>query len=179
MPKKATPTTLDIAAALSARPSKPAVQVKEPLQSVYGRAAVPGYVHFSDKMTGALRNIGNVIDDNKSTLDSIQDMSVELTRTIRSLQAVIIKYVDMADNILETLVPILDKLPLVPDKVVDFARDALELSKKITAASELAERVLPGVEASLMSADVSGLQASTGDVAKLTRSLQDILPRKA
>ena len=36
------------------------------------------YVHFSDKMTEALQNINNVIVDNRSTLDSIQDMAGEL-----------------------------------------------------------------------------------------------------
>jgi len=140
------------------------------------KATPPGYVHFSDRMTEALSNIGNVIDENKSTLDSIQDMAVELTRTVRTLRAVVMKYVDMADNVLETIVPIIENLPIVPDSVKEFAKDALALSKKISAASELAEKVLPGVEASLTKADIGGLQTSTGDVAKLTKALADILP---
>lgn len=135
-----------------------------------------GYVHFSDKMTGALMNINNVIEENKGTLDSIQDMAVELTRTIQMLRVVVMKYVDMADNILETIVPLMEKFPIFPDRMVDFAKDALELSKKISTASELAEKVLPGVERSLVSADVNGLQASKGDMAHLTRTLKDMLP---
>jgi uncharacterized protein YoxC len=127
-------------------------------------------------MTGALENISRVIDENKSTLDSIQDMAVELTRTVRSLRAVVMKYVEMADNILETIVPIMEGLPIFPDSVKEFAKDALALAKKISAASDLAEKVLPGVEASLMSADISGLQASTGDVANLTKALQEMIP---
>lgn len=140
------------------------------------KASAPGYVHFSDRMTGALENIGKVIDENKSTLDSIQDMAVELTRTVRTLRAVVMRYVDMADNVLGTIVPIIENLPIVPESVKEFARDAQALAKKITAASELAEKVLPGVEASLTKADISGLQTSTGDVAKLTKALADILP---
>lgn len=124
-------------------------------------------------------NIGKVIDENKSTLDSIQDMAVELTRAIRSLRTVVMKYVEMVDNVLETIVPIMEGLPIFPESVKEFARDALALTKKISTASELAEKVLPGVEASLMSADISGLQASTGDVAKLTRSLQELIPTSA
>ena len=141
-------------------------------------AASGGYVHFSDKMTSALMNINNVIDENKGTLDSIQDMAVELTRTIQMLRTVVMKYVDMADNILEAAVPIMEKFPIFPDKMVDFAKDALELSKKITNASELAQKVLPGIEKSLISADVSGLQASKGDMTMLTRALADMLPDK-
>ena len=54
------------------------------------------YVHFSDKITGALKNIGDVIDDNRGTLDSIQDMAVQLTRTIISLRAIVMRYVETA-----------------------------------------------------------------------------------
>jgi hypothetical protein len=140
--------------------------------------ATQPYVHFSDKMTQSLMNINKVINDNKSTLDSIQDMAVELTRAIRSLQAVVMKYLGMADEILGTVVPIMDGLPIVPEKVKAFAKEALALSKKIAEASALAEKVLPGVEAGLTSADMTKLQASTGEVAKLTKALQAMVPSK-
>lgn len=134
------------------------------------------YVHFSDKMTGALRNINNVIEDNRGTLDSIQDMAVQLTRTIISLRLIVMKYVDTAEKVLATLVPIMEKLPILPDKVMDFARDAQMWAKKISDASDLVEKVLPGVERSLTTADISGLQTSAGDVANLTRALQEMIP---
>ena len=137
------------------------------------------YVHFSDKMTESLMNINKVINDNRSTLDSIQDMAVELTRAIRSLQAVVMKYIEMADNILDTIVPIMEGLPIIPAKVKEFAKDAQILSQKIKEASELAEKVLPGVEAGLTTADMSKLQASTGQVANLTRTLQSMTPARA
>ncbi|MBN2388944.1 MAG: hypothetical protein JXB85_18155 [Anaerolineales bacterium] len=140
------------------------------------RAATGKYVHFSDKMTESLMNINRVIQDNKSTLDSIQDMAIELTRAIRSLQAVVMKYVSMADNILETIVPIMENLPIVPKKIKEFAADARDLAKKINTASALAEKVLPGVEAGLTSADMSKLQASTGEVSRLTSALQAMVP---
>ena len=123
-------------------------------------------------------NINDVIDENKSTLDSIQDMALQLTRTVRLLRAVVMKYADAVDNILETIVPLMEKFPIFPDKMEEFAKDALELTKKITKASELAEKVLPGVETSLMTADVSKLQALSGEVSQLTRALQDIMPDK-
>lgn len=134
------------------------------------------YVHFSDKMTIALKNIGDVIDENKGTLDSIQDMALELTRTVQLLRGVVMKYVGTVDRVLETIVPIMEKLPIFPEAIKDFVKDVLELTDKITNVSNLAEKVLPGVEKSLMTADVSGLQASKGDVVNLTRALQDITP---
>jgi hypothetical protein len=134
------------------------------------------YVHFSDKITGALRNIGDVIEDNRGTLDSIQDMAVQLTRTVLSLRAVVMRYVETADNLLEKVVPIMENLPIIPDKVMDFAHDAQEWAQKISEASDLVERVLPGVERSLTTADISGLQSSAGEVANLTRALQEMIP---
>lgn len=171
MPKKSNPTMKN--------PVKPAQKIPVTRRPAKVKpSSDEQYVHFSDKMTGALMNINKVIDENKDTLDSIQDMAVQLTRTVRLLRAVVMKYVDTVDNILEAIVPIMDKFPIFPDRMQEFAKDALELTKKITKASELAEKVLPGVEVSLMTADVSGLQASSGEVAQLTRALQDMMPVK-
>lgn len=163
-------------------PSKPST-IGKPIAGVKpmvrpaasGQPATGDYTHFSDKMTGALQNITNVIEDNRGTLDSIQDMALELTHTIQFLRTVVMRYVGIADEILKTIVPIIDRLPIVPDKVVNFAKEALELAQKITTASEMAQKVLPGVEASLRTADVSGLQASKSDMASLTRALQDMI----
>jgi hypothetical protein len=127
-------------------------------------------------MVTALNNIGEVIEDNKGTLDSIQDMALQLTRTVSLLREVVVKYVDMVENVLEVIIPIMDKFPIIPDKIIAFAKDAHELAGRIMNASELAQKVLPGVEKSLLSADVSGLQSSTKDVANLTKALADINP---
>ncbi len=137
------------------------------------------YVHFSDKMTQSLMNINKVIQDNRSTLDSIQDMSVELTRAIQSMEAAAIKYVKMVDKVLDTIVPILKGLPFVGKEVLGFAAEAQELANKLVAACEMAEKVLPGVEAGLTNADMARLQSSTGDVKRLTASLQGLMPATA
>jgi uncharacterized protein Yka (UPF0111/DUF47 family) len=130
-------------------------------------------------MTESLMNINKVVQENKKTLDSIQDMAVELTRAIRSLEAAAIKYIKLADKVLETIVPLLKNLPLVGKEVMEFATDAQALAKKIVTACELAEKVLPGVEAGLTTADMNKLQTSTGQVQQLTKSLQGLIPATA
>ncbi|HMN12047.1 MAG TPA: hypothetical protein PKD55_06960 [Bellilinea sp.] len=132
------------------------------------------YVHFSDKLTGALNNISNVIDDNKGTIDSIQDMAIQLTRTVQILQVVVMKYVDKADKILDVAGPLVDKFPVFPDGLRDFIKDAQNISNKIIQTSDLAAKVLPGVEKSLMAGDLEGLQATKSGMAQLTKSLQTI-----
>lgn len=134
-----------------------------------------GYVHFSDKMTESLQNINRVIIDNRSTLDSIQDMAVELTRAVQTLEQAAVKYIRMVDGVLEQLIPIMKSIPLVPKGVVVMATNIEATTTKFLAACDMAERVLPGVEAGLTTADMTKLKASTGDVQKLTITLQSLL----
>jgi hypothetical protein len=82
------------------------------------RKTKKNYVHFSDKMTEALQNINEVIVDNRSTLDSIQDMAVELTRSVQVLEKASVKYISMVDGILEQVIPIMKNIPLVPKKLL-------------------------------------------------------------
>ena len=158
----------------SKTPARKTPAARKPLP----RTTAGEYTHFSDKITGALENISNVIEDNKGTLDSIQDMSLQLTRTVMSLRTVVMKYVDKMDDLLETAVPIMEKLPIFPERLTELVKDALELTQKLNAVSELVQKVLPGVESSLITADVAGLQKSSGHVAELTKVLQDIAPDK-
>jgi UDP:flavonoid glycosyltransferase YjiC (YdhE family) len=88
------------------------------------QAQTAKYVHFSDRMTESLMNINKVVQENKTTLDSIQNMAVELTRAIRALEAAAIKYIKMADKVLETIVPVLKNLPIVGKEVLEFASEA-------------------------------------------------------
>jgi hypothetical protein len=135
------------------------------------------YVHFSDRMTESLMNINKVVQDNKKTLDSIQDMAIELTRAIRALETAAIKYIRMADEVLASALPIIKTVPFLSNnKILSFITDAQAMAKKILTACDLAEKVLPGVEAGLTTADMNKLQASTSEVQKLTKSLQGLMP---
>ena len=133
------------------------------------------YVHFSDKMTEALQNINKVIVDNRSTLDSIQDMAVELTRSVQVLEKAAVKYIRMVDGVLEQAIPVMKTIPLVPKKILALAVKIEATTTKFLAACELAEKVLPGVEEGLTTANMTKLQASTVDVQRLTTSLQSLV----
>ncbi len=134
-----------------------------------------GYIHFSDRLTESLMNINKVIQDNRSTLDSIQDMAVELTRAISTLETAAVKYIRLVDSVLEQAIPVMKTIPLVNKKILSFATDIEAMTSKFLATCTLAEKVLPGVEAGLTTADMTKLKASTGDVQNLTKSLQELL----
>jgi hypothetical protein len=139
------------------------------------RKTKKNYVHFSDKMTEALQNINEVIVDNRSTLDSIQDMAVELTRSVQVLEKAAVKYISMVDGILEQVIPIMKNIPLVPKKLLALFVKIEATTTKFMAACELAEKVLPGVEEGLTTANMTKLQESTGDVQRLTTTLQSLV----
>jgi len=133
------------------------------------------YVHFSDKITEALENINTVIVDNRSTLDSIQDMAVELTRSVQVLEKASVRYIRLVDGVLEQVIPIMRNIPLVPKKLLALFVKIEATTTKFLAACELAEKVLPGVEEGLTTANMTKLQASTGEVQRLTTTLQSLV----
>jgi len=77
------------------------------------------YVRFSDKLTASLEEVNRVIQENKATLDAIQDIALELTKAAGVLEATASKYVSMVDSVLETAVPILsvESHKVIPGKV--------------------------------------------------------------
>ena len=101
---------------------------------VTARKPKKNFVHFSDKMTDALQNINKVIVDNRSTLDSIQDMAMELTRSVQVLEKASVKYIRMVDGVLEQVIPVLKKLLELFVKIE-------ATTTKFLAACELAEKV--------------------------------------
>ncbi len=145
------------------------------IANVSSKKSGKNYVHFSDKMTDALQNINKVIVDNRSTLDSIQDMAVELTRSVQVLEKAAVRYIRLVDGVLEQVIPVMKNIPLVPKGILNLFVKIEATTTKFLTACELAEKVLPGVEEGLTSADMTKLQASTGDVQRLTITLQSLV----
>jgi hypothetical protein len=90
-------------------------------------------------MTDALQNIIEVIVDNRSTLDSIQDLSVELSRSVQVLEKAAVKCIRMVDGVLEQVIPVLKNFPLVPKKLLALFVKIETTTTKFLAACELAE----------------------------------------
>jgi hypothetical protein len=134
------------------------------------------HVRFSDRLTASLEEVSNIIEENKTTLDAIQDIALEVTRTAGVLGAAAARYARMVDSVLDTAVPILSNIPLVNQKILDVIVDLQELANNIIEVCAVADKVIPDVEDGLRNADVVKLQAHTGDLEKMTTALQRILP---
>jgi len=140
------------------------------------KTSVKPYVRFSDKLTASLEEVNLVIQENKATLDAIQDIALELARVAGVLEATASKYINMVNSVLETAVPILSNIPLVPEKTLKVVTELQDLAKDILQVSTTADKVIKDVEDGLLNADVTKLKAHTGDLQKMTKALQKVLP---
>jgi hypothetical protein len=143
------------------------------------RAAKKGgdsYVRFSDKLAGSLEDISRIIEENKATMDSIQEIGLELAQAAGTLQATASRYVGMVDGLLETAVPIMRTIPLVPPRTLELVEDLQNLANTIMDVSAKADRVITDVEDGLQTGNITKINAHTGDLQKMTKALQEVLP---
>ncbi len=102
-------------------------------------------------------------------------MAVELTRSVQVPEKASVKYIRLVDGVLEQVIPIMRNFPLVPKKLLALFVKIEATTTKFLAAYELAEKVLPGVEEGLTTANMTKVQASTGEVQRLTATLQSLV----
>jgi hypothetical protein len=134
------------------------------------------YVRFSDKLAGSLEDISRIIEENRATMDSIQEIGLELAQAAGTLQATASRYVGMVDGLLETAVPIMRNIPLVPARTLELVEDLQDLANTIMDATTTADRVITDVEDGLQTGDITKISAHTGDLQKMTKTLQRALP---
>ena len=141
-------------------------------------AKAQSYVKFSDKLTDSLEDITKMIADHKNMIDTIQDVALELTDTFGNLHALTVKYATKANQILDLLLPIIKKLPIIPDKLENLLIELEEWTQKIIDNQETTTKTLTDVTSGLRSGDVTKLQGHTGDLKKVTSTISAILPKK-
>ena len=135
------------------------------------------YVKFSDKLTDSMDDISKMISDHKDMIDTIQDVALELTSTFGNLHTLTVKYATKANQILDILLPIIKKLPLIPDKLENLLIELEEWTQKIIDNQKTTTKTISDVTTGLRSGDVSKLQGHTGDLKKVTRTISSILPK--
>ena len=134
------------------------------------------YTKFSSKLTGSLDQISRMIEDNARMIDSIQEVALELTNSIGALHTLTVKYAGIANQVLDVLLPLMQKIPLIPPKLTGFATDLERLTQKIIDGQAATTKTITDVQSGLRTGDVAKLQGHAGDLQNLTRSLSAILP---
>jgi len=135
------------------------------------------YVKFSDKLTDSLEDISKMISEHKEMIDAIQETALELTTAIGTLNKITVKYAGIANDILDVLLPIIEKIPLIPDKLEALLIQLEKWTQKIIDNNEKTTKTITDVHSGLKSGDVSKIKAHSSDLRKVTRSLTAILPK--
>jgi hypothetical protein len=135
------------------------------------------YNKFSSKLTGSLDQISRMIEDNAKMIDSIQEVALELTGSIGALHTLTVKYAGIANQVLDVLLPFMQKIPLIPSKLTQFATDLERLTQKIIDGQVATNKTITDVRSGLQTGDVSKLQTHAGDLQNLTKTLTAILPK--
>jgi hypothetical protein len=88
-----------------------------------------------------------------------------------------VKYARKANEILDILLPVIKKVPLIPDRIEDLLVQLEKWTQKIIDNEESTSKTITDVQTGLKTGDVSKLQAHTGDLKKVTRALTSMLPK--
>ena len=135
------------------------------------------YVKFSDKLTDSLDDITRMINEHKSMIDAIQEIALDLTTAIGTLNTLTVKYAGRANEILDILLPIVKKIPLIPDRVEDLLVQLENWTQKIIDNDEATTKTIADVQLGLKTGDVTKLKDHSGDLQKVTRTLTRMLPK--
>jgi len=135
------------------------------------------YVKFSDKLTESLDDITQMINQHKGMIDTIQEIALELTSAIGTLNSLTVRYAGKANEILDILLPIIKKVPLIPDKVENLLVQLEKWTQKIIDNDETTTRTIADVQLGLRTGNVKKLQEHSQDLQKITRTLTRMLPQ--
>ena len=135
-------------------------------------------VKFSDKLTDSLSDITKMIEEHKVMIDSIQEIALELTNSIGTLHTLTVKYAGIANNILDSLLPIVKNLPTIPKKIIEMLVNLESMTQKIIDSNTQTAKTINEVQSGLRTGDMDKIKGHTGELQNLTKSLSAILPGK-
>jgi hypothetical protein len=153
------------------------VPVKEAAKAAASPAKAESFVKFSDKLTGSINDITKIIEQHKEMIDTIQEVAIELTSSIGSLHALTVKYARIANNILDTLLPIAKNLPIIPKNVTDLLVMLESVTQKIIDNEAATSKTITDVRSGLNTGDVNKIKGHAGQLQAVTKTLTSFIPK--
>ena len=152
--------------------------ISRPIARPVPAAKSGSMVKFSDKLTDSLSDITKMIEEHKVMIDSIQEIALELTNSIGTLHTLTVKYAGIANNILDSLLPIVKNLPIIPKKIIEMLVNLESMTQKIIDSNTQTAKTINEVQSGLRTGDMDKIKGHTGELQNLTKSLSAILPGK-
>ncbi len=134
------------------------------------------YVPLSDQLTDSLEQITQAIEANREIIDTVQELSLQLTEVFGKLHTLTLKYAAVVNRTLDALLPVMDKIPFISDKVMDTLRDMERLTQQIIDGGDETARVITDIDQGLRKGDMGRLKAHSGSLRQITRKIQDLIP---
>ena len=126
-------------------------------------------------VTGHNRAV-TALRDNKEAIDHIQDISIDLTRLVNTMQAYGFKNIEKLHEALQSARPFLEKLPFVGDRLSDFDPSNYQwISSALVEKTEEIEALIGDVEQALIKADAKKLKKYSQDLSDLIHSVREQL----
>jgi hypothetical protein len=111
-------------------------------------------------------------------IDSIQEVSLELTNAIGALHGITVRYAGTANQVLDFILPMIKNLPIVPKNVRDLLINLERWTQKIIDTNAGTARAISDVQSGLQNGDISKLRGHTKELQGVTRSLSTLLGTK-
>jgi hypothetical protein len=118
-----------------------------------------------------------MISEHKGMIDSIQEIALELTEAIGKLNTLALKYAKIVNDILDAILPIVSKVPLIPDKIEKLLIKMERWTQKIIDNEKPTAKTIADVRSGLRTGDVAKIKAHSADLKKVTRSITAIIPK--
>ena len=123
-------------------------------------------------LTGNAKAV-SAIRDNKEAIDAVQDISIELTRLVNTLQAYGFKNLERINKALQNAIPALQKIPVVGPMLEEYGLDGADLiSQALVDNTDRIERLVSEVEDALINANHRKLKEYATELAALVVSIR-------
>ncbi len=118
------------------------------------------------------------LKDNKEAIDAVQDISIELTKLVNTIQSYSFKNIEKINETLKTAIPVLKSIPLVEDIIEKYRLgDESLISQVIVDNTTKIETIVKKVENSLINADHERLRTYSKELASAVASLREQLKK--
>jgi len=134
------------------------------------------YVKFSDKLTGSLEDITGMINRHKDMIDAIQELGIQLTGAFDTLHTVTVKYAGVVNRVLDILLPLIEKIPLFPERFVEMARSMERITQQIIDNSAVTTKTIRAVNDGLRNGDVERLRGHSMEMQNVNTRMTAIIP---
>jgi len=112
----------------------------------------------------------------KEMTDAIEEIALEMTRTIAAIQALTFKYIERVNRILDAIIPLLSLIPGVNRKLDEAGiSDARSTSRVIVDICTQIERIVLGTKQALINKDSKKLMSYSSALREATEELNKAL----